>query len=38
MQDRIKAIEKAREITSQSGDLDIWILRGHAPISYAAQS
>jgi hypothetical protein len=30
MQDRIKAIEKAKEITNQPGDMDIWNLRGHA--------
>jgi AAA domain len=30
MQDRVKAIEKAKEITSQPGNMDIWNLRGHA--------
>src|ERR1017187_4419693 len=30
MQDRIKAIEKAKEITSEPGSMDIWNLRGHA--------
>ena len=30
MQDRVKAIEKAKEITSEAGSMDIWNLRGHA--------
>jgi hypothetical protein len=30
MQDRVKAIEKAKEITSEPGSMDIWNLRGHA--------
>jgi hypothetical protein len=30
MQDRIKAIERAKEITSEPGSMDIWNLRGHA--------
>jgi hypothetical protein len=30
IQDKIKAIEKAKEITSQPGDMDIWNLRGQA--------
>jgi hypothetical protein len=30
MQDRIKAIERAKEITSEPGSMDIWNLRGYA--------